>query len=42
MLVKSTAILGDIDKSFNLSEYWFLTYTIELLMGVATAEDDIS
>lgn len=33
-------MLGDMEKSFNLSEYWFLTYEIELIMGVATVEHD--
>lgn len=40
MLVKSGEMLGDVGELFNLSEYRFLTYKIELIMGVATAEDD--
>lgn len=40
MLVKSGEMLGDVGELFNLSEYRFLTYKTELIMGVATAEDD--
>lgn len=40
MLVKSSEMLGDGGEFFNLSEYRCLTYKIELIMGVATAEDD--
>lgn len=39
-LVKSSEMLGDGGEFFNLSEYRCLTYKIELIMGVATAEDD--
>lgn len=39
-LVQSSEMLGDAGELFNLFEYRFLTYKIEWILGVATAEDD--
>lgn len=34
-------MLGGMDESLNLFEYLFLTYKVDVLMGVSTAENAI-